>query len=185
MNLDRVFFYTIIKTRVGMVSDYLVRRMEERHIEDVVGISEAVFSRQLEPFKWVDGNFRHDRRFQYFVADNGYAVLGFILWREDGGHRAEHPVLVLETLGVAPECQRNGIGKRLIMESYQRIKDEMLLMRKVSPRRVEVTTAEKNIAAQNLYRTTLGAEIKFVKKGYFAPEKDEVVMVAEAGNGTI
>lgn len=110
---------------------------------------------------------------QYFVAEHGGNVIGYILWVQKSGFRRE-AVLELEQIAVHPEFQGLGIGETLIRNSLIEM-EKHLHKRGARIKNILVTTRTDN-TAQRLYRKTLDAEIEAVIKDLYS--SDEVIMVA-------
>lgn len=154
----------------------IIRRMEERHVEEVARVGMRCFSGLREYWKalrWIECNFRAFPRMQYFVAEYGGKVIGYILWVEKGGFRDE-AVLELEQIAVLPPFRENGVGTRLIRESFEAMR-AYLKERGSVLKLVEVTTGVAN-KAQDLYSKTLGAVQECVIKDLY--RGDEALMVA-------
>lgn len=151
----------------------IVRAMAAEDIEQVSLIHNRVFVRQGRSREWVECNFRAFPRMRYFVAQNEGRLEGYIHWTERSGFR-ERVVLELEQLGVTPERQGQGIGRRLIVESLP-VVAQALVARGAALGHVVVTTRADN-AAQRLYRNVLGAEIEATIPRLYSA--DEVFMIA-------
>ena len=110
---------------------------------------------------------------QYYVAEEGSAIVGYIHWTQKSGFRPE-TVLELEQIAVTPEQQGRGIGRRLIDESLPLMR-ERLSERGAHIEAIMVTTRADNYA-QRLYRDALGAEVECTIKDLYSA--DEVIMIA-------
>lgn len=153
-----------------------VKRMAEWQIEEVARVGMECFNGLKDywrALKWIECNFRAFPRMQYFVAEYMGRIIGYILWVEKGGFR-ERAVLELEQLAVLPRFRGNGIGTRLIKESFEAMKG-YLRERGSSLKLVEVSTGVDN-KAQSIYNKTLGASQECVIKDLYSG--DEVLMVA-------
>ncbi|MEM5829683.1 MAG: GNAT family N-acetyltransferase [Candidatus Aenigmatarchaeota archaeon] len=158
------------------MKEILIKRMKEKQIEEVAKVASKCFSGLKDIKKarrWIKCNFNAFPRMQYFVAQKGKKVLGYILWVEKGGFR-EEAVFELEQIGVHPNYRGMGIGTRLIKESLRELKNS-LKKRGSRLKLVEVTTGVSN-EAQKLYKKTLGAKPECVIKDLF--REDEVIMIA-------
>ncbi len=162
-----------------------IRRMEDDAIEGVARVHQAVFgARQRHSERWVRLQSQVFPLNQFFVATANGEVVGYILWSEIGGFRTD-PILELRQMGVLEEYRGMHIGSRLVTESYERIKAEMVSEGSNSPYRVLVTAARSNERAISLYEKTLGAVEEGCLKNFYGPGKDEVLLVARRGNGKI
>jgi predicted N-acetyltransferase YhbS len=150
-----------------------IRRMAESDIHPTGDVQQRAFPRQRECQLYVACNFRAYPRMQYFVAEQDGRIVGYILWTYKSGFRTE-VVLELEQMAVDPDCQGQGIGKRLILESLPLVIEQMHEAG-MRLRHVLVNTRVDNFA-QKLYHDTLGAEIAATVTQLFS--HDEVFMVA-------
>lgn len=151
-----------------------IRQMTTADIDAVAAVHAAAFPRQQCSLAWVTANFGAYPRMQFFVAETADAVVGFIHWTQRSGFRPE-AVLELEQIAVHPNHQGQGIGKYLIEQSLPLVKAQ-LATRNATIKHVIVTTRADNLAAQKLYRHTLGAEIEATFSQLFSA--DEVYMIA-------
>ena len=87
----------------------------------------------------------------------------------------------LEQIAVLPKLQRKGIGRKLILESLG-IVQRYLEDRQSSLKHCIVTTRSDN-SAQNLYRTTLGAEVEATLCNLYSA--DELIMIARNVSGRL
>jgi ribosomal protein S18 acetylase RimI-like enzyme len=151
----------------------LIRPLRESDLATVAQIHARTFPRQRLSREWIECNWRASPRTQYFVAEEGQQVLGFIQWTQKSGFRDE-VVLELEQIGVEPRHQGRGLGERLIRESLPQVV-EQLSTRGARLKHVLVTTRADN-QAQKLYRRCLGAEVEATLTDLYSA--DEVVMIA-------
>ena len=151
----------------------MIREMVEDDISSVAEVHRQAFSRQRDSVKWITCNFRAAPRMQYYVAEQGLSIVGYIHWTQKSGFRPE-VVLELEQIAVLPKMQGQGIGRRLINESLPLVKKRLHNCNAVI-KHIMVTTRADNYA-QQLYRETLGAEVECVIKDLYS--YDEVVMIA-------
>jgi len=112
--------------------------------------------------RWIAASANAGPRMNYFVAEQGGELLGYILWMEKGGFR-EEAVLELEQIGVHTDYRRNGVGAKLITESLTTVA-KAISADKRKLKLIEVTTNERysvdgdmNHSAAALYERTLGA----------------------------
>lgn len=151
----------------------IVRAMVAEDIEPVSLIHSRVFVRQGRSREWVECNFRAFPRMRCFVAQDEGRLEGYIHWTERSGFR-EKVVLELEQVGVMPERQGQGIGRRLIVESLSYVA-KAITGRGAAIQHIVVTTRADN-SAQRLYRNALGAEIEATIPRLYSA--DEVFMIA-------
>ncbi|MCH7759674.1 GNAT family N-acetyltransferase [Patescibacteria group bacterium] len=154
----------------------LIKRAEQNQVKGIAEITSQCFSglKDLSMARqWTNCNFQAYPRMQYFVAQEGDKILGYILWKEKGGFRKQ-AVIELEQIAVDLKYRGQGIGTKIITESLIKIKD-YLKMRGSSLKLIEVTTGTTN-QAQKLYQKTLGAKVEIVIKDLF--NGDEVIMIA-------
>lgn len=151
----------------------LIRKYSECDLDAAAAIHCASFPRQLLSHQWIACNARAYPRARLYVADADHQVLGFILWSEKSGFRAQ-VVLELEQIAVAPQHRRQGVGEALIRRSLPAVVKE-LSARSATLKAVLVSTRADN-AAQQLYRKALGAEVAASVSSLYSG--DEVFMVA-------
>lgn len=154
----------------------LIKRAEQNQVKGIAEITSQCFSGLKDlsmAQQWTNCNFQAYPRMQYFVAQEGDKILGYILWKEKGGFRKQ-AVIELEQIAVDLKYRGQGIGTKIIIESLIKIKD-YLKIRGASLKLIEVTTGTTN-QAQKLYQKTLGAKAETVIKDLFSG--DEVIMIA-------
>lgn len=153
-----------------------VRMMIPREIPEAAKIACENFS-GLRSYpnaaRWMRCNLSSFPRMQYFVAVFQRKIVGYILWVEKGGFRAES-VWELEQIAVAEEFRNWGIGCKLIQNSRAML-EQYLLLQKRGLKLVEITTGANN-AAQRLYEKALGAKVVATIPNLF--RGDEVIMIA-------
>jgi ribosomal-protein-alanine N-acetyltransferase len=80
----------------------------------------------------------------------------------------------LESIGVAPEWQRHGVGRTLLEALLRTLKE-------LGVTKLTLEVRASNDAAQKLYRT-LGFEDAGLRRGYYSdPKEDAVVMILAPG----
>ena len=130
-----------------------IRIAESGDLEPIAGVYAACFPNESDHEAWVRASFRSHPRGVYYVATVDGAICGYILWCAKNGFRAR-TIAELEQVAIHPDFAGQGIGRKLIEESWKRFRrhiDE--LGHKVGA--VLVTTAEGNFA-ERLYESTLG-----------------------------
>jgi ribosomal protein S18 acetylase RimI-like enzyme len=94
-----------------------VRTLSARDLEDVVRVDRAVAGRQRRDYvrRALDEALRESGVRISLAAHVGGAFAGFIMARADlGDYNRTEPVAVLDTIGVAPEHARRGVGRALL-----------------------------------------------------------------------
>jgi ribosomal protein S18 acetylase RimI-like enzyme len=157
------------------VSELLIRRLADADLDAAADVHAQAFPRQQASREWLACNARAFPRMQLFVAEEARQVIGYAMWAQKAGFRAE-AVLELEQIAVAPAHQGRGVGEALIRRSLAAVV-EHLAERGARLKNVLVTTRADN-AAQRLYRRVLGAEVEATITGLYSA--DEVLMVARA-----
>lgn len=89
------------------------------------------------------------------------------------GFRPE-AVIELEQLAVSPDYQGKGIGRRLITDSLPLMKQQAAEKQSVLKHILVTTRADNH--AQELYKSTLGAEVEATISNLYSA--DEVLMIA-------
>lgn len=155
----------------------VIRDMLQIEIDAVARIHHEAFQNDCETYErscqWIRCKYLGWPVNRYFTAISREEVIGYILWVEMGGLRKES-ILELEQLAVARVCRSRKVGTQLIDESLLMIAS-MLEHQGRRIRLVEVTTGAMN-EVKNLYKKTLGAEVKCKKRKFF--DEDEIVMIA-------
>jgi ribosomal protein S18 acetylase RimI-like enzyme len=144
-----------------------VRRAESRDLDSISEIGSEAFSGLRPPDRataWVRACFAASPRMEYWVAEDASGILGYILWSEKGGFRAQS-VLELEQVAVRTESRRKGVGAELIVRSLAGVR-ERLRQRGSALKLVEVTTGSEQ-GALEFYRKVLGAEVAAEIPDYF------------------
>jgi len=149
-----------------------VRQMTALDIRLVAEVHRTVFSRQTMSRDWIQCNFNAYPRMQLFVAEEGGIIAGYILWTQKSGFR-KTVVLELEQLAVAPDYQKKGIGKQLVVESIPFVRAN-LAERDAHLKHIIVTTRADN-NAQEFYKKILRAETEATIVDLYSA--DEVFMI--------
>jgi ribosomal protein S18 acetylase RimI-like enzyme len=155
------------------VNPPVIRPFADADLDGAAGVHAQAFPRQQRSREWLACSARAHPRMQLFVAESAGRVIGYALWSQKAGFRAE-AVLELEQIAVAPAHQGRGVGVALIRASLAAVV-EHLAERGARLKSVLVTTRADN-AAQRLYRRVLGAEGEATIAGLYSA--DEVLMVA-------
>lgn len=133
-----------------------VRRATPNDLRAIAAINRASFSGNKPAGaaeEWVRCNFVRHPQYQYFVAEDGDVVVGFVGWEVRNGFGRAVPVIELEQLAVSQGSRGNGVGTQLVAESFDAMK---VWLRETQPDaqklRVAVWTKKDNGAAQSVYR---------------------------------
>ena len=140
-----------------------IRPMCLEDVEAVVAIEYEIY-----PFPWSYGNFRDSLNAGYscWVYELGGYVIGYSVMMVAVGEAH------LLNLGIAPDWQGRGLGRRFLHQLIDRARDyhaETLLL-EVRP---------SNVAARQLYLSTGFSEIAVRKKYYPAEEGREDAVLME------
>lgn len=151
----------------------VVRLMKCEDLSGAAVVHQSAFVRQQFSHEWLQCNLNAFPRYLMYVAEIESEVVGYIIWVQKSGFRPE-VVLELEQLAVMPVAQGKGIGRKLIVDSLPLVQQELAVKNAVL-KHVLVTTRADNYA-QELYRSTLGAEVETVISNLYSA--DEVFMIA-------
>lgn len=154
-----------------------VRLMQKTDLDNVAEIHKLTFVRQQNSLQWVQCNFNAFPRFLNFVAEKEGEILGYIIWIQKSGFRPQ-AVIELEQLAVSPNFQNQGVGRQLITESLTLVNNHLSINGSIL-KHILVTTRADNFA-QQLYKSTLGAEIEATITNLYSD--DEVLMIARNVN---
>ena len=154
-----------------------VRLMEKTDLENAAEIHRLTFVRQQNSLQWIQCNFNAFPRLLNFVAEKEGKILGYIIWIQKSGFRPQ-AVIELEQLAVSPNFQNQGGGRQLITESLALVNNHLSLNGSTL-KHILVTTRADNFA-QQLYKSTLGAEIETTITNLYSD--DEVLMIARNVN---
>ncbi|WP_413113516.1 GNAT family N-acetyltransferase [Thaumasiovibrio sp. DFM-14] len=147
--------------------------MTEKDLLGAALVHKSAFVRQNYSNEWLACNLNAFPRYLIYVAEIDNEIVGYIIWVQKSGFRPE-AVLELEQLAVMPNFQGKGIGRKLIIESLPQVKNQLALKHSTL-KHVLVTTRADNYA-QELYKSTLGAEVEITISDLYSA--DEVMMIA-------
>jgi len=150
-----------------------IRLMARSDLEAAAQVHKQNFIRQKQSYEWLQCNLNAFPRFLCFIAEYDKQIIGYIIWTQKSGFRQD-AVLELEQLAVMPIHQGKGIGRRLISESLPLVKTQLAKNGSVV-KHILVTTRADNFA-QELYKSTLGAEVEAIIDNLYSD--DEVLMIA-------
>ncbi|WP_207890607.1 GNAT family N-acetyltransferase [Vibrio sinensis] len=147
--------------------------MEQADLNAAAEVHKFAFVRQKQSYEWLVCNFNAFPRVLCFVAEDSSGVVGYIIWTQKSGFRPE-VVMEIEQLAVSPEHQGKGVGRSLIVNSLPLVKMRLAENNSVL-KHIFVTTRADNFA-QELYKSTLGAEVEATITNLYSA--DEVLMIA-------
>jgi len=150
-----------------------IRFMEKADLDELSEVHAVAFPRQQDSRQWLECNLRAAPRFLNLVAEVDGKVVGYIIWVQKSGFRAE-AVLELEQLAVSSKMQGQGIGRHLIKDSLPLVQ-EQLSLKCSTIKHILVTTRADNYA-QKLYQSALGAKVECLIPNLYSA--DEVLMIA-------
>ncbi len=159
---------TLAKPEAAFGSDAVeIRQATKGDLAKIAEIGTKAFS-GLRPedsgLRWVTACFSAFPRMEYWVAESGRTLVGYILWNEKGGFRKD-AVLELEQIAVSPNMRSRGVGRRLITLSLEGVR-QRIQARGSHIKIIEVTTGTEQEAVE-FYRRTLGAEVVAQIPDYF------------------
>jgi ribosomal protein S18 acetylase RimI-like enzyme len=124
--------------------------------------------------EWLRCNMRAYPQKLCFGAWHNDCLLGYVIWTEKGGFRAE-ALWELEQIAVLSKYRRQGIGAKLIRNSLADIKTQIAKQRGARLKLVVVTTGVHN-ESRKLYEKVLGARLEGTIKDFY--EGDEQMLIA-------
>lgn len=150
-----------------------VRPMSAEDVSQASGVHAQAFTRQTRSCEWLQCTLNAFPRMLCHAAIQKETIAGYIVWSQKSGFRPE-AVVELEQIAVIPSLQGQGVGKILIEQSLQQVR-EHLYDRGSTLKHVIVTTRADNYA-QTLYKQVLGAEVEATITNLYSA--DEVIMIA-------
>ena len=154
-----------------------IRLMVQSDLVSAAEVHRLTFVRQKQSQQWLQCNLNAFPRFLCFVAEENNVIVGYIIWNQKSGFRAE-AILELEQLAVSPDHRNKGIGRALITNSLPLLKVH-LASNDAIIKHIIVSTRADNFA-QELYRSTLGATIEATISNLYS--SDEILMIARNCN---
>jgi ribosomal protein S18 acetylase RimI-like enzyme len=159
--------------------EMVVRSMTSEDLHTVAKIHNEAFPNDCEAlnqsYEWIHSKYLGGAINRYYVVTIKEEIVGYILWAEVGGFR-KNCILELEQIAVVKDWHNKDAGTQLIDESLSQV-TSLLGAQNRYLKLVEVTTGTNN-RAQELYKRTLDAKAKYIKKDFF--DEDEVVMISRA-----
>ncbi len=158
-----------------------IRPAREADLETLAAIGAEAFS-GLRPVavaeRWFRACWAAQPRMRYWVAERPGGVVGYILWMEKGGFRAD-AVVELEQVAVRSAERDRGIGGELVRRSFEALA-ALIASEGRKVKLIEVTTGSEQGAVE-FYRRTLGAEVVAKVPGLF--RGDEYILIARPKPG--
>jgi ribosomal-protein-alanine N-acetyltransferase len=136
--------------------------MRRRHLKAVIAIEQRIF-----PSPWSLGLYLSEisqpTSRAYYVARVGPDVVGY------GGMMIVVGEAHVTNIGVAPEWQRHGVGRRLLLQLAQEA-------RKRSAQHLTLEVRVTNVGAQSLYRE-FGFVPAGIRKNYYAEVNEDALVM--------
>lgn len=140
-----------------------IRHATQNDTESITQIYSTCFPNERNHKLWVASSLSAFPRAVYYVVKHQGVVAGYILWCVKNGFR-DHTIAELEQVAVAPEYSGVGLGRKLIVDSFELFKEHVQQTgHKVGS--VIVTTTEGNYA-EDLYKSTLHVSRAAILTGY-------------------
>ena len=140
-----------------------IRLATEHDVDPISQIYLSCFPDERNHLLWVTSSFNSFPRGVYYVVEQQGIVAGYILWCVKNGFR-DATIIELEQVAVDPEYSGTGLGRRLIVDSFQRFKQHVEdTGHRVGA--VMVTTTQGNYA-ESLYKSTLNVSRAAILSGY-------------------
>jgi len=147
----------------GDLSGFLIRKMAEEDLEQVVAIDQVSFS-----LPWPA------RSFHYEITSNEVSRCWVVEWE---GRIAAMMVgwlmvdeLHIATIATHPDFRRRGVGKKILVHALLAARDEGVI-------RAFLEVREKNEAAQNLY-FSLGFVEDGRRTGYYKDTNEDAILMS-------
>jgi ribosomal protein S18 acetylase RimI-like enzyme len=131
----------------------IIREATKSNLEHISNVYSACFPRERNHDMWINCCFNSFPKSVYYVCESHECIQGYILWSVRNGFRS-NTIIELEQLGVHPVHAKQGIGRKLIVESFKLFKSHIAGLG-LDVGAVMVTTSEGNYA-EELYMSTLG-----------------------------
>jgi ribosomal protein S18 acetylase RimI-like enzyme len=155
----------------------MIRPATSSDIAGIAGINRLSFSGNKPEGmaeKWVTSHLNQGDAYHYFVDETDGKIVGYIGWEIKGGFARAVPVIELEQLAVHPDTRGQGLGRKLIEETFVLMKQWVKTAQPEATKlKVFVLTKKDNVAAQAIYKTICPDPIEHTRNIYGS---DEVVM---------
>jgi ribosomal protein S18 acetylase RimI-like enzyme len=129
-----------------------IRIATDHDIDSISQIYLRCFPNERNHLLWITSSFNSFPRGVYYVVEQQDIIAGYIIWCVKNGFR-DATIIELEQVAVDPEYSGSGLGRRLIVDSFQRFKQHVEDTGHCVGA-VMVTTTEGNYA-ESLYKSTL------------------------------
>lgn len=149
----------------------VVRKAEKTDSSSIAEMYSRCFEREKMHEIWVEANMNAFPRYAYYVAEQNAKPVGYACWVVKSGFR-DRAVVELEQVGVLPQYSGKGIGKSLLLQSFEKFREHLMGL-SIEVKAVYVTTREGNFA-EDLYTKLFNIERQGVIKNYGSG--DEVVL---------
>jgi ribosomal protein S18 acetylase RimI-like enzyme len=140
-----------------------IRQANQSDIEHISIVYRVCFPNEVSHEVWINACFNSFPKSVYYVYEESNEVQGYILWSVKNGFRTK-AIIELDQLGVHPDSSRQGIGRKLITQSFEIFKSHLAELG-LGLGSVIVTTSEGNYA-EELYKSTLGVTRNGIIKEY-------------------
>ena len=131
----------------------IIRQANKTNIKSISKVYSVCFTDEANHEIWINSCMNSFPKSVYYVCADGNSIQGYILWSVKNGFRA-NTIVELDQIGVHPEQAGQGVGRKLITESFKLFKAHISgLGHDIGS--VIVTTSEGNYAEQ-LHTSTLG-----------------------------
>ncbi|MGJ8694153.1 MAG: GNAT family N-acetyltransferase [Thalassotalea sp.] len=141
----------------------MIRQANKSDIKNISKVYTVCFPNEIIHDMWISSCFNSFPKSVYYVHDECDEIQGYILWSVKNGFRT-NVIIELEQLGVHPDHSGQGIGRKLISQSFEMFKSHIAEL-ELDLGSVMVTTSEGNYA-EELYKYTLGVTRNGIIKEY-------------------
>lgn len=141
----------------------MIRLANKSDIKHISKVYSVCFPKETNHDLWINSCFNSFPKSVYYVYEEYNEIQGYILWSVKNGFRT-NAIVELDQLGVHPDYSGQGIGRKLITQSFEIFKSHIAeLGHDVGS--VMVTTSQGNYA-EELYKSTLGVTRNGIIKEY-------------------
>ncbi len=131
----------------------IIRQANKSDISSISKVYSVCFAEEANHEIWIYSCMNSFPKSVYYVYGNEKSIQGYILWSVKNGFRTK-TIVELDQIGVHPEHAGQGIGRKLITESFKLFTTHITELG-YNIGSVIVTTSEGNYA-EELYKSTLG-----------------------------